>query len=371
MGLILIVLIKRFNAIAGALLGLAAMATALWLSWYAFDRWHLLFDPIYPSLAALAVYLAGSIINFAKTEADKRQVRGAFSRYLSPALVEQLAANPDRLRLGGEMREMTLLFCDIRGFTTISEQFDPPGLTRFINAFLTPMTETILANGGTIDKYIGDCIMAFWNAPLDVPEHAACGCRAALRMVERLKTLNEQLRREAQAQNRKYLPINIGAGLNSGPVCVGNMGSDMRFDYSVLGDAVNLASRLEGQSKTYGADIVIGENTEAAIRGSFATLELDQIKVKGKHISVCIHALLGEKPMLESAQFQGQAVRHQSMLKTYRAQNWDECERLCNELKAELPQIAGLYALYLERVVNFRTHPPGGDWDGVYVATSK
>ena len=370
-GLILIIAIRRFNVIIGAGLVLLAMALAFGFSWYAFDRMQLLFDPVYGALTALAVYLVASMISFARTEADKRQVRNAFARYLSPALVEQLARNPEQLRLGGEMREMTLLFCDIRGFTTISEQFDPAGLTRFINAFLTPMTEIILAHRGTIDKYIGDCIMAFWNAPLDVPDHQASACRAALQMFVRLRALNEQLQHEAATQKRRFIPIQIGAGLNSGPVCVGNMGSDMRFDYSVLGDAVNLASRLEGQSKTYGVDIVIGENTQSAIRGEFATLPLDVIKVKGKLIPVQIHALTGDKSLLDSAGFKEHAASHASMLTAYKGQQWDDCERLCQLLSGAHPEMEGLYALYLQRVADFRANPPGADWDGVYAATSK
>ena len=371
LGLILIIAIRRFNAIVGAILGLLAIALAFGFSWYAFDRLQLLFDPVYGALTALAVYLIASIINFARTEADKQQVRNAFSRYLSPALVEQLARNPEQLRLGGEMREMTLLFCDIRGFTTISEQLDPAGLTRFINAFLTPMTETILAHRGTIDKYIGDCIMAFWNAPLDVPDHQASACRATLHMFVRLRALNAQMQHAAEIQNRVFIPIQIGAGLNSGSVCVGNMGSDMRFDYSVIGDAVNLASRLEGQSKTYGVDIVIGESTENAIRGEFATLPLDVIKVKGKLIPVRIHALIGEQSMLDSHRFKEHATQHQNMLAAYQIQHWDDCERLCHSLASKHPEMVGLYALYAQRAADFRASPPSADWDGVYTATSK
>jgi len=371
LGLMLIIAIRRFNAIVGAILGLLAIALAFGFSWYAFDRLQLLFDPVYGALTALAVYLIASIINFARTEADKQQVRNAFSRYLSPALVEQLARNPEQLRLGGEMREMTLLFCDIRGFTTISEQLDPAGLTRFINAFLTPMTETILAHRGTIDKYIGDCIMAFWNAPLDVPDHQASACRATLHMFVRLRALNAQMQHAAEIQNRVFIPIQIGAGLNSGSVCVGNMGSDMRFDYSVIGDAVNLASRLEGQSKTYGVDIVIGESTENAIRGEFATLPLDVIKVKGKLIPVRIHALIGEQSMLDSHSFKEHATQHQNMLAAYQIQHWDDCERLCHSLASKYPEMVGLYALYAQRAADFRASPPSADWDGVYTATSK
>lgn len=371
LGLVLILAIRRLRAIVGAALGLVMIAAALGFSWYAFTELRLLLDPLYVAACALAVYLVASIFHFARSEADKRHVRSAFGRYLSPALVEQLARNPEKLRLGGEMREMTLLFCDIRGFTTISEQFDPPGLTRFINAFLTPMTETILAHGGTIDKYIGDCIMAFWNAPLDVPDHPASACRATLQMFARLQVLNAKLELDAEREQRTFIPIKVGAGLNSGPVCVGNMGSDMRFDYSVLGDAVNLASRLESQSKNYAVDIVIGANTESAIRGDFATLELDFIKVKGKLAPVRIHALMGDKSMLESKPFQQQVAQHQEMLKAYNAQNWHECVRFCQALAIDWPELSGFYGVYLARAADFRANPPGVDWDGVYVATSK
>jgi adenylate cyclase len=371
LGLILIVVIQRSHAGWGAVLALLAVAGAVIASWLAYSRLQWLYDPIYPALTILGVYLVGSLINFARNEADKKQIRTAFGRYLSPALVEQLARHPERLQLGGEQREMTLLFSDIRGFTTLSERFDPQCLTRFINGFLTPMTEVILAERGTIDKYIGDCIMAFWNAPLDVPDHAAAGCRAALRMFERLELLNAELAEQAKREERPFQPLQIGAGLNTGSVCVGNMGSELRFDYSVLGDTVNLAARLEGQSKYYGVDIVIGQHTEAAIRGQFATLELDLIRVKGKTIPVRIHALLGGPELLASTDFARRAGQHREMLAAFRSQRWADCEQLCRELQQALPKIHGLYDLYRERITEFRKLPPGDEWDGVYAATSK
>lgn len=371
LGLALIVVIQRSNAGWGAVLAVLAVAGAVIASWLAYSRLQWLYDPVYPALTVLGVYLVGSLINFARNEADKQQIRTAFGRYLSPALVEQLAQQPERLQLGGEQREMTLLFSDIRGFTTLSERFDPQGLTCFINGFLTPMTEVILAERGTIDKYIGDCIMAFWNAPLDVPDHAAAGCRAALRMFERLERLNAELAARAEREQCAFHPIQIGAGLNTGPVCVGNMGSELRFDYSVLGDTVNLASRLEGQSKYYAVDIVIGEHTEAAIRGQFATLELDLIRVKGKTIPVRIHALLGGAELLASPEFRSHAERHGHMLTAFRSRQWTECEQLCDSLQQSLPRIRGFYQLYLERIAEFRHAPPGADWDGVYAASSK
>ena len=296
-GLSLVLLLPRFGALACAFAGSFVVAGAVGFSWYAYDVQRLLFDPVYPSVAVLGVYLSSSLINFMCTEAEKRQVRGAFSQYLSPALVEQLAQNPDQLQLGGETKEMTFLFCDVRGFTAISETYkkNPQGLTLLINRFLTPLTDVILACEGTIDKYMGDCIMAFWNAPLDVSNHADHACESALSMFDELELLNKQRSDEAEVEGREFLPLNIGIGVNTGECGVGNMGSKQRFDYSVLGDAVNLASRLEGQSKTYGVRTVVGPETAAQADGRFATLELDLIAVKGKEEAVRIFALLGDE----------------------------------------------------------------------------
>jgi class 3 adenylate cyclase/CHASE2 domain-containing sensor protein len=299
-------------------------------------------------------------------------INGAFARYLNPQLVKQLSNDPDRLKLGGETRDLTLLFCDVRGFTTISELFDAQGLTRLINRFLTPMTDVILQRKGTIDKYMGDCIMAFWNAPLDDPEHAANACRSALTMSAELAPLNAQLEAEAATEKRRHVPINIGIGLNSGDVVVGNMGSDQRFDYSVLGDNVNLASRLEGQSKTYGVTIVIGENTFVRAPG-FACLELDLIKVKGKTEAVRIYTLVGPPEDAETPAFRALAEEHGKMLSAYRSQDWAAAKvqiELCSEL-GKAYHLDKLYHLYEERIAEYQRTPPGSDWDGVYVALTK
>jgi adenylate cyclase len=311
-------------------------------------------------------------LNYMREERERRRVRGAFSQYMSPALVEQLAEDPSKLKLGGEMRDMTLLFCDIRGFTTISEQFDAEGLTRFINRFLTPMTNIILERRGTIDKYMGDCIMAFWNAPLDDSDHARNGVRSALAMVEGVKQLNATLKAEAEAEKRKFVPINVGIGLNSGIVCVGNMGSDLRFDYSVLGDDVNLASRLEGQSKTYGTDNVIGENTRAKI-ADFACLQLDRIQVKGKTVPIDIYTVLGDETVAATPEFRALEERHKEMLTAYRAQDWPATRRKLAECRAldQGGRLKTLYDLYAERVETFASAPPGEQWDGVFIAKTK
>ena len=268
---------------------------------------------------------------------------------------------------------MTLMFSDIRGFTTISEQFpDPQDLTRFINRFLTPMTDIILRQRGTIDKYMGDCIMAFWNAPLDDDRPAQNAKHTCLRMIETRDSLNAELKREAAEENRKYIPLNIGIGVNTGNVCVGNMGSDQRFDYSVLGDDVNLASRLEGQSKTYGVDIVIGENTDLIVRDDFATLELDLIKVKGKTKPVRVFCLYCDTALLASEAFQKLRAAHSEMMAAYREQRWDHCRQtLATARGLAQGRVDGLYDLYSERLDSFEAEPPSAEWDGVFVATSK
>tara|TARA_B100001113_G_scaffold256002_1_gene211308 strand:+ start:2338 stop:3972 length:1635 start_codon:yes stop_codon:yes gene_type:complete len=225
--------------------------------------------------------------NFARENRLKLQIKKQFEHYLAPAMVKRLQENPSLLKLGGETRELTFLFCDIRGFTPISEKFqdNPQGLTKVINKFLTPMTDIILKNGGTIDKYMGDCIMAFWNAPIDIPNHRTMAVRTAVEMVHKLKDLNNSM--EFGSGNT----LNIGIGINTGNCVVGNMGSKQRFDYSVLGDAVNLASRLEGVSKNYDATIIIGYDTYNKIRNKYHFKKLDQIKVKGKSNLVSIYTI--------------------------------------------------------------------------------
>ncbi|MGC2854049.1 CHASE2 domain-containing protein [Novispirillum sp. DQ9] len=373
-GLLMIILLPLVGARYALLLLVVLVGSAGAASWWYFDTQLLLYDPVYPALTIIALYMVLTYANYAREEAQRRQVRDAFSRYMSPALVERLAADPSQLKLGGEMRDMTLLFCDVRGFTTISEQFDAQGLTRLINRFLTPMTNVILDRKGTIDKYMGDCIMAFWNAPLDDDAHAANACRSALAMIDTMKDVNVALEAEAKEEGRKHIPLNVGIGLNSGQVCVGNMGSDQRFDYSVLGDNVNLASRLEGQSKTYGVTVVIGENTHVEAPG-FAVLELDLIKVKGKTLPVRIFTLLGDEAFAAGAPFQALKEEHDAMLAAYRLQEWDDVERhiaACRTLAANAGlDLGGLYDLYAERIAAYREASPGAEWDGVFVALSK
>lgn len=370
--LILIVLMPLIGAAWSALIGLFSMLGIIYFSWNAFSEHRFLIDPLLPCLAVLIIYILSSLIHFLKTDSDKRQIRSAFGRYLAPAIVEKLANSPEQLRLGGEMKNMTLLFADIRGFTAISEQFEPQELTQFINRFLTPMTDIILQQQGTIDKYMGDCIMAFWNAPIDVPEHAALACRAALEMQSYLRKWNAELEQETRSQGRKFIPVRLGAGINTGDCCVGNMGSQQRFDYSVLGDSVNLASRLEGLCRLYGADVIISEDTYTKVEG-FTALELDIVRVKGKSTPTKIYALLAEKT--EDAAAESLCGLQARFLKSYRAQDWNEAETLLAEMEKVsfegFLNMETLCGLYRERIRNYRAQAPQAPWDGVWTALSK
>jgi adenylate cyclase len=371
-GVALMILIPLIGAAWSLAVAVVSIGGLMGASWYAFDRMGMLIDLSYPAVATFVLYTALTYMNYVREQAQKRQVRTAFAHYLSPALVEQLADHPEQLKLGGDMRAMTVLFSDIRGFTSISELYkaDPSGLVHLINRFLTPMTDLIMSKGGTIDKYMGDCIMAFWNAPIVDSNHAKHACDAALAMLTRTRELNEVLKTEAESQSRRFVPINIGIGLNSGDCFVGNMGSDQRFDYSVIGDNVNLASRLEGQSKTYGVGIVIGENTQA-LADDFATLELDLIKVKGKKEAVRIFTLLGDPAMNATPDFRELARRHGEMLAAYRQQDWVSARSMVADCRKLNGGLDGLYDLYDERIDTYELDPPGPGWDGVYVATTK
>ncbi|WP_421878269.1 CHASE2 domain-containing protein [Pacificispira sp.] len=374
LGLMLIFFIPRVGPF-WTLLGLVTIAGGAAVgSWILFSEHKVLIDVAYPGATILALYAVLAFSNYARDAAEKRQVRGAFSQYLSPDLVEQLAEDPEKLKLGGETKRMTLLFCDVRGFTTISEQYkaDPQGLTVLINRLLTPLTEEILNRQGTIDKYMGDCIMAFWNAPLDVPNQEQMGVASALAMFESLEALNEERKREALEEDKPFLPLNIGIGLNTGDCVVGNMGSKQRFDYSVLGDAVNLAARLEGQSKSYGVGIVIGEETAGALNGVFPMAELDLIAVKGKSEAVRIFTVLGKPDLLSDPDYAALQSQHAAMLDAYRGQQWDEANRIIQTCIGRLDGVLdGFYGIYQTRIEEYRDNPPPVDWDGVYVATTK
>ena len=277
LALLITLTIQALGPIGGLSIFVVGSGGIIGSSYYFFKSKLFLVDPISPLIISLIVYVAVTFFNFLFTELERSRVRGAFAQYLSPEMVNRLAESNDALVLGGERKEMTFLFSDIRGFTKISEQYkdDPEALTQLINRLLTVLSNAILDHGGTIDKYMGDCIMAFWNAPTDQVDHRELAIKAAHAMNKALSQLNEEMK---DSLNFK---LEIGIGINSGECIVGNMGSDKRFDYTVLGDAVNLASRLESQSSNYGLSMIIGENTFLN-NSAFQIIEIDKIAVKGK-----------------------------------------------------------------------------------------
>ena len=350
-------------------------------SWYLFIEKKMLFDMTFAVLAMFFLYSTLTYLNFSREEAQKKQTRDAFSKYLSPDMVESVAADPSKLKLGGDQRNMTLLFCDVRGFTTISEQFDAVGLTALINKLLTPLTNVILEHQGTVDKYMGDCIMAFWNAPLDDEDHIYNASISALLMIGEMGPLNDRLEAEAIEEGRKHIPLKVGVGLNTGECVVGNMGSDQRFDYSVLGDTVNLASRLEGQSKTYGMNIVLGSTTNAAVKDRLATIDLDFIQVKGKTEGIYIYGLMGDADVKDSPDFIKLQSKIHEAIEAYRQQRFDEATAMFKEIRAlgdgghkpwKLEVTLDILCdLYDERIAEYKVNPPAADWDGVFIATTK
>jgi adenylate cyclase len=370
-GIGLLLLLPRVGARWTGLVALAGIAPAIVGSWYAYTDHNWLIDPVFPSLVGILVYLSSSAVLFLRTETERRHVRHAFGRYLAPAVVEHLAEHPERLSLGGEMRNLTIMFSDIRSFTTISEGLDAHALTSFLNRYLTPMTDTIMSHQGTVDKYMADGIMAFWNAPLDDPLHGENACRAALAMRSDLARLNELWRAEAVAAGHDYKDVRAGIGLNTGPCVVGNLGSAQRFDYSVLGDPANVASRLEGQTKTYHVDIIVGELTADQVR-HFALLEIDLIQVVGKTQPVRIFFLFGDETVRGTEVFTALESEHDAMIAAYRAREWGAALEHLEACRSQAPEIIqGVYELYEKRITDLRADPPPADWDGVFAAETK
>lgn len=292
----------------------------------------------------------------------KRQLAQTFGQYIPPELVDEMVQTSAEFSMEGESREMTVLFSDVRGFTTISEGLDPKQLTQLMNALLTPMTRVIHKNRGTIDKYMGDAIMAFWGAPLNDPEHARHALYAAFDMMKELGIMQKEF------EDKGWPPVNIGIGLNTGVMNVGNMGSEFRVAYTVLGDAVNLGSRLEGLTKAYGVNIIVSETTKNAV-DEFIFRELDLVRVKGKHEPVAIFEPVGHKNDV-SKQLTAELTSYKQALLAFRKQDWDNAEMMFFNLTRSYPT-RFLYQEYLNRVANYRQNPPGDNWDGVYTHTSK
>ena len=369
LALVLMIVVLLLPWYFGAALMPASIVGLFYGSSYLFTKHDLLVDWSYPVLTIFVAWAIAAFLRFMEEHKKRMEIKKQFEHYLAPAMVKKLQKNPDLLKLGGDTRELTLLFCDIRGFTPISEQYksDPQGLTKLINRFLTPMTDIIMANGGTIDKYMGDCIMAFWNAPLDVEDQRKMAIKSSHQMLAHLKHLNAELGEEGS------LPINVGIGLNTGKVVVGNMGSDQRFDYSCLGDAVNLAARLEGQSKEYGMKIILGEETVKEMGNEFVLIELDTIAVKGKTEPVKIYTSLGTHYALQyTMNYEMSRQQHNKFLIFYKDQNWAFARRWIGDLRDNFGgALSKYYAMMEKRIDQLEKEELPEDWDGVYRATTK
>jgi adenylate cyclase len=349
-GALVAVLLVKLGArfAAPVLIGVVALLSAG--GWLSFAEAKLLLDPVFPAISVLAVYLAVTGWLYLTSDRDKRFVRRAFGRYLAPELLQKLEAAPERLRLGGEIRPMTVMFMDIRGFTPISERLSPQELVSFLNVLFSPLTDAIQRQQGIVDKYIGDSIMAFWNAPVDVPDHAARACAAALEMRDIVERLNRSDAFGFRASGSPDLVVEVGIGINTGEACVGNMGSETRFNYSVVGDTVNIAARIEGDCKRAGVSILLSEETVRAAP-QLAVLEAGAVSLKGKSNLVRLFALVGDSAVAASPDFQALAHEHRRLLDALEARRGEEAlERLlaCRVLGGEA--LSGFYRSFMERV---------------------
>jgi adenylate cyclase len=310
----------------------------------------------------IMIYLGITVYRYITEEREKKKIRGAFQYYLTASVINEMLKDPSKLKLGGDKKDLTVLFSDIRGFTSISEKLTPEALVHLLNEYLTAMTNLVFKYDGLLDKYMGDAIMAVFGAPLDQPDHAVRACRTALSMMEELKTLQKKWADEG----RPFL--DIGIGINSGDMVVGNMGSDMRFDYTVMGDSVNLGSRLEGINKEYGTNIVISEYTYAAVKDVLFCRELDAVRVKGKKLPVKIYELLGEKK--DSANWEKYVSLFEEGLSKYKQGLWDEAIAAFRKVLELRPDDASA-KLYIDRCEELKKNPPEGPWDGVFTMTRK
>lgn len=358
------------GALRGGVLAMIALLGSSYGSWFAFRSGGLMLDPTYPAIEVVLVYVACTLYAFYREELARSYIHRAFDRYLSPELVQRIASDPGQLELGGEERDMTVMFCDIRGFSRISERLTAPQVIAFLIDFLTPTSEVLLAHKATIDKFIGDAILAFWNAPLDDPDHVRNAATASLALAQKIKDLNAA--HQGVAGTNWPGDVRIGVGLDSGPCCVGNIGSAQRLNYSLIGDTVNLASRIEGLTKVYGVTIAMGEGTASRLEG-FAEIEIDRVRVVGRDAPERLHALLGPAEMAATQEFKELRAHQDEFLRAYRAQRWDDANENLNaiSLLAAKFELEKLVELYRSRVKAFRETPPPPDWNGVFEAASK
>jgi len=362
LGMVIGIAVPRVRAVAGIFLALAVLTLYVFVNGTIFSRFNFWLNLIYPAGTVMTSYLAITIYKYVTEEREKKKIRGAFQYYLTSSVINEMLKDPSKLKLGGDKKHLTVLFSDIRGFTTVSEGLTPEELVHLLNEYLTAMTDIVFKYDGLLDKYMGDAIMAVYGAPLDQPDHAERACRTALDMLEKLKELQQKWASEGKPV------LNIGVGINTGDMVVGNMGSEMRFDYTVMGDSVNLGSRLEGINKEYGTSIVISEFTYEEVKDKLICRELDSVRVKGKLLPVKIYELLGDRK--ESEKWEPIVRRFDEGLAAYKAQRWDEAITAFRDVLKLHPE-DGPAGLYVIRCTALKADPPPPDWDGVFIMTKK
>jgi adenylate cyclase len=360
-GLLLTFMLPHLNPLKATLLTLAVLATLLGINFVSWQYANLVL-PVADGLLMIGlIYLLNMSYGYFVESRGKRQLTGLFGQYVPPELVKEMANNPEAINLKGESREMTVLFSDVRGFTSIAEGLDPTQLTLLMNEFLTPMTKIIHEHRGTIDKYMGDAIMAFWGAPLPDVQHAQHALNAALAMSAATAKLN------AKFVAQGWPAIKMGFGLNSGSMVVGNMGSSFRMAYTVMGDAVNLGARIEGLTKNYGVEIIVSEFVKAQVPNMLFR-ELDIVRVKGKDKPVVIFEPVGKVGQVDNAVLSELAL-HAEALTHYRNQTWDMAAKLFKQMNKVTPR--PLYDVYLARIKQFKQTPPAKNWDGIFSYDTK
>jgi len=361
-GMIIGIAIPRLKALQGILLVMVLLGGFVAGNTLIFAKYNTWLNMVYPVLTMMTIYLVITVYRYFTEEREKKKIRGAFQYYLTASVINELLKDPTKLKLGGDKKDLTVMFSDIRGFTTISEKLTPEELVHLLNEYLTAMTDIVFKYEGLLDKYIGDAIMAVFGAPVDQPDHAMRSCRTALEMMATLKGLQQKW----AAEGRPF--VDIGVGINSGDMVVGNMGSNMRFDYTVMGDNVNLSSRLEGINKEYGTHIVISEFTYEVVKEEVFCRELDAVRVKGKKLPVKIYELICERK--DAAEHEEYIGRFHAGLAHYKAARWDEgiaAFKSVLEIRPDDPPAK----LYIQRCQDLKENPPEGEWDGVFTMTRK
>ncbi|MBN2712884.1 MAG: adenylate/guanylate cyclase domain-containing protein [Planctomycetes bacterium] len=360
-GILLSLVLAKGGPMFGGLTGILFISGIMVGNYYFFFLRNQYVGTVFPLLTYIVVFITVTMFNYLTEGRQRKFIHGAFGRYVSPDVVNELMRSPEKLSLGGEKRVLTVFFSDIRGFTSISEKMDAAEMSNFLNEYLTAMSDIVMETGGMVDKFIGDAVVAIWGAPLDDDEHAVHAAESALLMMDKLRELQIEW-------NARGLPeINIGIGINTGAVSVGNMGSRNRFDYTVIGDNVNLASRLEGINKAYGTNIIISESTREAIGSGFTSQPIDLVRVKGKQKPVMIHELLCKGEPSPELRRRVEAFCKARTL--FLDRKFDEAGKIMEELDKECPRV--LYKEYLDRVRFYRNNPPRDDWDGVFTFTTK